>query len=198
MIKGVTKKQQRVLDFYESCLGKGFSPTYQEAAEKLGISPSVVFNHVKNLIKKGYLTSKSEKRSVDLGRSVHKIPLLGSVACGKPIAVFEECDEFIEVSDSIAEQSGSYYALRAAGESMKNIGINSGDCLIIRKQSDVQDGEIGVVIVGDDPSDESATLKRVYHTNKAMLLKPENDEFPTTIVHNGQIRGKLVSVIRQY
>lgn len=82
---------------------------------------------------------------------------------------------------------------------MINAGIDDGDTLVIRQQSDVSDGDIGVVVVWEYADDERATLKRVYHTPKALILKPENDDFPTQIITEpSQVRGKLVSVIRNY
>lgn len=70
------------------------------------------------------------------------------------------------------------------------------DLLIIRKQAQVNDGEIAVVVT----QNEEATLKRVFRKPASILLKAENDEFPNIIMTDPgvQIRGKLVSVIRQY
>ncbi len=81
---------------------------------------------------------------------------------------------------------------------MKDVGILPGDTLVIRQQDDVDDGDIGVVATGDWADDERATLKRIYHKPEGMILKPANDEFPTTVVKKGMVRGKLVSVIRNY
>jgi len=41
-----------------------------------------------------------------------QVPLLGSIACGKPISIFENCDEFIDVPKS-SFRDGQFYALRA-------------------------------------------------------------------------------------
>lgn len=65
---------------------------------------------------------------------------------------------------------------------MKDAGIHDGDILIIRQQSDVDNGDIAVVILGEYEDDERATLKRVYKTPQAMILRPENDSFPTQII----------------
>ena len=91
--------------------------------------------------------------------------------------------------------AGPFYGLYAEGFSMINAGINDKDILIIRKQNDVDDGEIGVVILGDDPTEERATLKRVYKKPQSVMLKPENDDFQSVTVDNCQIRGKLIGRI---
>lgn len=54
--------------------------------------------------------------------------------------------------------------------------------MVIRQQSKVEDGDIAVVAIGEDEYNERATLKRVYTTPKAMILKAENDDFPTQII----------------
>lgn len=199
MIKNLTAKQQKVLSYYAQYIKEnGCAPTYQEAANSLEISPSVVFTHVKNLEKKGYLASSSKKRAVQVLSDSQSIPILGQVACGEPITIFEECEDFIDIPKSMLKGSGNFYALQAIGESMINAGIADGDLLIVRKQDDASDGDIAVVAIGDDPNDESATLKKIYHKPNALILKPENDSFPTTVIHNGQIRGKLVGTIRNY
>gem|GEM_PF-4901194 len=52
MLKNLSTKQQRVLDFYKDYIKEySCSPTYQQAAEVLGVSPSVVYSHMVNLEK---------------------------------------------------------------------------------------------------------------------------------------------------
>lgn len=198
MLNKLTTKQQKVLEYYNSYIQEtGHSPTYREAGKVLGLSASVVFTHIKNLELKGYLWANLG--NIQILSDTQQIPLLGSVACGEPIAVMKHCEEYIDIPKAQLRGGGSFYALRANGQSMKDAGIMSWDILIIQSQSDVSDGEIGVVVVWEYADDERATLKRVYHSPTALILKPANDSFPTQIVTNhGQIRGKLVSVIRNF
>ncbi len=52
----LTRKQKEIFDFYENFITENKKiPSYTEAGELLGIDRTVVFNHVKNLEKKGYL-----------------------------------------------------------------------------------------------------------------------------------------------
>jgi repressor LexA len=88
------------------------------------------------------------------------------------------------------KKTSTYYALRAKGDSMIDVGIETGDMLLIRSQDDVDDGEIAVVI-SLDSGDERATLKRVYHKPRSLLLKAENSKFPSVYVKDCIIRGKL-------
>lgn len=199
MIKAITKKQKRVFDLYQDYIkNKGYSPSYQEAGEKLGINKSAVYRHIKTLESLGYVTTSPLDRSVQLMSDEKTLPILGEIACGNPINIYEEAGIEIQVPESILKGAGSFYALRAKGRSMIGAGITEGDILVIRKQEDVLDGDIGVVVMGEDQYDEKVTLKRIFHTPKALMLRAENDDFPTQIIKSGEIRGKLVGVIRRY
>lgn len=198
MRDSLTAKQQRVFEYYATFIqDNNRPPTYEEAGQDLEVSPSVVYDHVKKLEDKGYLRSSSKKegRGVQIYGRTQGIPVLGEIACGEPIQVFESPEENINVPGDMLKGSGPFYALNASGFSMKNAGINDKDILIIRKQNDVNDGDIGVVIMGNDSNSESATLKRVYKKGKSLLLKPENDEFESVMADNCEIRGKLIGRI---
>ncbi len=199
MLRNLTAAQQRILHFYRSYIEKnGHAPSYPEAGRKLDLSPSVVHYHVKHLESAGFLAKSGRTRGVQLvGTDTQTIPLLGLVAGGEPITIFEECDEYVEAPATMLKGGGSFFALRVRGMSMKNAGIVDGDVVLIRKQEDVDDGDIAVVAIGEIPF-EAATLKRVFHQPASLLLKPENDDFEPTVVKKGSIRGKLSGVIRSY
>lgn len=62
---------------------------------------------------------------------------------------------------------------------MNAIGINEGYRLIVRRQNEVENGEIAVVLVGD----EDATVKRFYSTDTTVTLMPQS----TNPIHQPQI-----------
>jgi len=200
MLKNLSSKQQRVLDFYKSYIKEyNYSPTYQQAAEKLGISPSVVYSHMINLEKAWYIFRDSSG-GVQLKSNKSTVPVLGKIACGTPIDIYEDNIEEIEIPSSMSKWASNLYILIASGDSMIDAHIYDGDYLIIQQQSDVNEWEIAVVIIWDT-HEEKATLKRVYHKPSSLLLKPENNDFETMLLKqdsNAQIRWKLISVIRNY
>lgn len=59
----LTDRQQKVLDFIrESAASKGYPPTWREIAEHMGIrSTNGVNDHLKALVRKGYLVSDHKK-----------------------------------------------------------------------------------------------------------------------------------------
>lgn len=198
MLTSLTTKQKKVLTYYHDYIAsQGEPPTYQQAADDLQVSPSVVHNHVKNLEKLWYVVKEINSWSVWLTSAVSRVPLVWSVACGEPIDVYEEVWDYIDVPTSTLGWWHTFYALRAKWKSMINVGISDNDILIIRKQEVVNDGDIAVVVLWDG-SQEAATLKRVFRKPLSILLKAENDDFPNTVItdQNVQIRWKLINVIR--
>lgn len=112
--------------------------------------------------------------------SMRKIPILGEIACGKPLFCNQEYDSFIE-ADINAD-----FALRAKGESMINARIKDGDIVFIKKQPMVQNGEIAAVCI-----DNEATLKRVYLSGSLVTLVAENPAF-SPIVYNLRERTDIM------
>ncbi len=100
-----------------------------------------------------------------------QIPLLGEIAAGQPIYAEEtfdiaECDATLNCD----------FALRVHGDSMIGARIQDGDIVFIRRQDDVDDGQIAAVIVDDE-----ATLKRVYHIKNGLQLLSENPKYPPMV-----------------
>lgn len=105
-------------------------------------------------------------------REIHlkKFPLLGEIACGKPVFANEDKESYIMAGMDIAAD----FCLVAKGDSMINARINNGDIVFIRKMPIVDNGEIAAVVIDDE-----ATLKRVYYypeSNK-LVLNAENPKY---------------------
>lgn len=97
-----------------------------------------------------------------------KIPVLGRVAAGVPIYAEENIIDWEEISEEQA-RSGEYFALRVAGQSMEPT-IRDGDTLIIRKQEQVENGDIAVVLVNGD----EATVKEIHEDAAGLTLVGHN------------------------
>ena len=116
-------------------------------------------------------------------------PLLGEIACGKPMYAEENFETYIEASSDI----NADFCLTAKGDSMINARIFDGDIIFIRSQPDVDNGEIAAVIINDE-----ATLKRVYKYENRIELRPENPTFPVLNyegeeLNNIKILGKAIA-----
>lgn len=106
----------------------------------------------------------------------HRIPILGRIRAGLPLYAEEHVEGY-----TYTELNGGaeYFALRVTGDSMNAARIGDGDTLIIRRQEYVENGQIAVVLVGDD----EATVKRFYQTGYTVTLMPQS----TNPIHQPQI-----------
>lgn len=96
------------------------------------------------------------------------IPVLGYVRAGYPIYAEENIIDYEEISTSMAAK-GEFFGLRVCGNSMEP-RMFENDVVIVRKQPDVENGEIAVVLVnGDD-----ATVKKVVKSDNGIMLVPLN------------------------
>lgn len=115
-------------------------------------------------------------------------PLIGDIACGEPITAEQNVQEYVDVPEAVACD----FCLRCHGDSMIDAGIRDNDIVYIRIQSEVEDGEIAAVRIGDE-----ATLKRVYYDGSSLTLVPANSAYrPKTYagpdLADIQIEGRAV------
>lgn len=120
---------------------------------------------------------------------IQQIPMLGKIACGKPIMSDEVFNGYVQCGSKIRAD----FCLRAEGDSMTGARIYSGDIVFIRQQPEVENGEIAAVAI-----DDAVTLKRVYISDDYIELKPENPTYkPMRIYKNNanniKILGKAVA-----
>lgn len=124
-----------------------------------------------------------------------RIPILGTISAGLPLYAEEHIEGYTYTD---LNHGGEYFGLRVKGDSMTAARIHDGDIVIIRRQDYIENGEIAVVIVGDD----EATIKRYHHDENSPTVtlipqsynpehKPQNYDARKT---NIRILGKVVRV----
>lgn len=134
-----------------------------------------------------YLTGNSDSSDVE-GVGI-RIPVLGRVQAGIPFEAVEEILDWEEISPEMAA-TGDYFALRIRGQSMEP-RMCDGDVIIIRKQSDVDNGDIAVVLVNGF----EATVKKIKKTESGVTLIPSNPAFDPIFYANDEIKELPVQVI---
>lgn len=97
-----------------------------------------------------------------------KIPVLGYVAAGIPIDAIEYIIDYEEIPQEMA-RTGEFFALKIKGNSMEP-RICNGDVVIVKKQPDVNNGEIAIVLVNGD----EATCKKIKKNELGINLIPLN------------------------
>lgn len=118
-------------------------------------------------------------------------PLVGDIACGTPILAEQNITEYVDFPGDLHAD----FCLRCRGDSMIEARIYDGDIVFVRQQPDVEDGEIAVVLIG-----EETTLKRVYRSGGALTLMPANPAYPPMVYTGDQldqvrILGKAVNFL---
>ena len=122
-----------------------------------------------------------------------KVPILGTVAAGKPLLSEENLDGYVNLTEPFVRPGKNYFALRVRGQSMINAGILDGDLAIIEQTSTAHNGQIIVAVI-----DEAITLKRYYKEAERVRLQPENPEFKAIYCQDVRIVGILSNIVRTY
>lgn len=104
-----------------------------------------------------------------------QVPLIGSIACGTPITAEQNIKSYIGVPAAWRAD----FALECHGDSMAPT-ICDGDVVCIRKQPEVEQGQIAAVRIG-----EEATLKHFYYQNSVMTLLADNPSVCPPMVYTG-------------
>lgn len=123
-------------------------------------------------------------------KDVFKVPVLGSVPCGEPYIADEEILDWEEINPKL-KGTGDYFGLRLRGNSMEP-RFAEGDVVIVKKQSDIESGEIAIVRVNGD----EATMKIVQKSPQGITLVATNPSvYPPHFYTNEQIQLLPVSIV---
>lgn len=117
------------------------------------------------------------------------IPVLGTVIAGIPIEAVEHIIDYEEISQEMA-RTGDFFGLRIKGDSMEP-RIQEGDVVIVRKQSDVDDGDLAIVLVNG----HEATCKRIKRYSDVLMLISTNPKYEPMVYTADQVRDLPVQII---
>lgn len=209
-MEDLSPRQRELLEFMIATVEqRGVVPSYREIGAALGIgSTNAVSDHIKALIRKGYVQRVGEPgrpRSLRLTeqatgflaeQNVTAIPVLGRVAAGVPLLAEENYEGAVRVDQGMLPPGGRVFALVVTGDSMIEDGIFDGDTLFVQQKQDARDGEIAVVMV-----DGEATVKRLYREGEMLRLQPANSAMDPIMVDASagdvQVIGIAVGVFRR-
>ena len=198
----ITPRQRRILDVISSTVReRGYPPTVREIGEAVGLtSSSSVHAQLTNLERMGLLTKDPAKpRAMTLAEpkaDAVAVPLLGRIAAGAPTLAAEHVEDYVSVPRSFAKGDTPHFALRVSGDSMVGAGIFDGDLVVARAQGSASDGDVVIALL-PGPAEDEATVKRLGHDGARVMLIPENPSLEAFEMHDGQILGKVVAVLRK-
>jgi repressor LexA len=209
MVKGISQKQERMLQFIGQFIEEnGYPPTVRQIQAAMSISStSVVDYHLNVLERTGWLRRDAEtSRGMELldetGKKLRQlvvgVPIMGRIAAGEPIEAVAEPETLNLTKDLVA--GAEAYALRVKGRSMIEDCIDDGDLVIVRPQDDASDGETVVALLLGGPTEAGeVTLKRFYREKDRIRLQPRNPNMQPIYVAPNMVRvqGKVIAVIRK-
>lgn len=117
------------------------------------------------------------------------IPVLGRIAAGFPNVINEETLGFEPIDYDLAE-SGRFFALRIAGDSMEP-EIKKGATAVVRCQQDVDNGDVCIVAINGD----EATCKRMQKTDNGIMLVSTNPMYPPMYFSSKDCKEKPITII---
>ena len=200
-MKGLTKRQQEILDLIKSNLeDNGLPPTRADIARTLGFkSPNAAEQHLRAIEKKGFISILAgASRGIilnteeDLG-----IPVIGLVAAGGPILAQENIEKRIPQAQNILSNKIDYY-LRVKGDSMVDVGIYENDLIGVNKENPVKVGSIVIARIGEEVTVK--TLESI--SSKQVVLKAENSEYSNIEINPEKdeivFEGTCVGLLRDF
>ena len=139
----ISKKQEEILNYIKSeILKKGYPPAVREICEAVHLkSTSSVHSHLETLEKNGYIRRDPTKpRAIEIiddefnltRRETVNVPIVGTVAAGVPILAKQNIENYFPMPSEFMPNAQSFM-LRVKGDSMINIGINSGDLVLVEQ-----------------------------------------------------------------
>lgn len=121
------------------------------------------------------------------------VPVIGEISCGLPLTAEQNIEGYADLPDGVRAD----FALRCKGDSMEPTFLN-GDLVLIRKQDDVENGQIAAVCIQNE-----TTLKHVYHQERGLMLVADNPRYhpifaPTDSDEEIIIHGLAVGYVRLF
>jgi repressor LexA len=205
MAKGLTKRQQDILDFIlEYVEGEGYPPSIREIGTRFEIgSLRGVTVHLDALERKGYISRTNTPRSIKLvhpkympgSTKVTMLPLVGTIAAGSPTLAEQDIESMIPVPTDMVKSAEGAFLLRVRGESMTGDGIMPRDLVVIKPQKTFRTNEIMAVRVG-----EEAAIKRIQKSSKGVQLLSSNPSYDPIDVDPSEteVIGKVIGLFRDY
>lgn len=202
----ISAKQQEILEFIKSSiLNRGYPPAVREICEAVHLkSTSSVHSHLETLEKNGYIRRDPTKpRAIEIvddsfnlaRRELVNVPIIGTVTAGEPILAVENIEGYFPIMPEFVHNKQTFM-LKVRGDSMINVGIYSGDYILVEETPVASNGEIVVALIED-----SVTVKTFYKEQGFIRLQPENDSMEPIMIPAGtalSIVGKVIGLYRSF
>jgi repressor LexA len=213
----LTLRQRKIIEAIEDSMQRhGYAPTMREIGDAAGLaSTSSVSYQLSMLEKKGYLSRDAgrprtavvrppadpavqqqagePRADIDM-RPVAHVPLVGRIAAGDPILAEQSIEDIFPLPRQLVGE-GKLIMLKVVGDSMINAAITDGDWVVVRRESDIENGDIVAATI--DGVEVEGTVKTLKRSDGHVWLMPHNPVYAPILGDNAVIAGKVVAVLRR-
>jgi repressor LexA len=220
----LTERQRKIIEAIEDSMQRcGYPPTLREIGEAAGLaSTSSVSHQLATLEKKGYLSRGGAGRprtavvrplaepepepepdfpepaghpgsDIDAA-TVARVPVVGRIAAGVPILSQELFEDMFPLPRQLVGD-GELIVLKVVGDSMINAAIADGDWVVVRRETDVENGDIVAATI--DGVEVEGTVKTLKRSDGHIWLMPHNPAYAPILGDDAVIAGKVVAVLRR-
>lgn len=192
------ERMEQIKRFSERFYQKNYrKPHISEIAAGTGLSKSTVHRYLNFMDEEGMIEYRKDAIVTDIilktDTSVCRAAgISGVIPCGTPSEQSEVIDQYVPLPVAIFGD-GDLFILRASGDSMTGAGIDSGDLVVLRRETEASEGDIVAALIDNHES----TLKTYRHdADGRVLLHPENPEMDDIRPLFCEIQGVAVNVIK--
>jgi repressor LexA len=174
---------------------RGYPPTVREICKAIGVTSSATAHKYLTILeKKGYIHREKEKsRAIQIIPQTKKVPVVGSVAAGKPLWAAKDITEFIPIPEELSGNEESFM-VKVEGNSMIGDHILDGDYVMVNPQQDADNGDIVIALLNQ----EEVTIKRLYKKDHQVILQPSNPLYKPINTKDTIILGKVIGILRRF
>jgi len=203
--RGLTPRRRQIVEIIDDSVRRnGYPPSMREIGDAVGLaSTSSVSYQLTVLEQEGYLSRAARRprtaalRAAASGPGLAQVPLVGQVAAGVPILADQDIEDVFPLPRQLVGD-GELIMLRVVGDSMIDAAITDGDWVVVRRESDVENGDIVAAMIESDTSaDREATVKTFKKRDGHVWLIPHNPAYVPILGDNATIVGKVVAVLRR-
>jgi repressor LexA len=128
------------------------------------------------------------------GQRVAHVPLVGRIAAGGPILAEQSVEDVFPLPRQLVGE-GELIMLRVVGDSMIDAAIADGDWVVVRPETDVENGDIVAATI--DGVEVEGTVKTFKRSDGHVWLMPHNPAYTPILGDDATIVGKVVAVLRR-
>lgn len=204
MYEDLSQKQVEILLYIKSEIQRqGYPPAVREICKGVNLkSTSTVHSHLEKIESKGYIRKDPTKpRAIEIldkeddfllvKKKTIDIPIVGKVTAGSPILAVENIEDTYPVPLDLVEGK-EVFLLKVQGESMIDAGILDGDLVLVKEQTNANNGDIVVALL-----EEEATIKRFFKEKNSIRLQAENEFMEPIYTEDVSILGKVSGLFRK-